>query len=185
MNRLDRVTIASRAFCFAAILGLTASAGSVFAVQSAVLIGAIAATAGLVTFATRLPDSLVATAEALLTGLVVALALPDGAPLLLYLPVPALIASISIGVRGVFWVMGAEVVSLVSITLFPLDSASLAKYDLIAPWLLTSVGVGLIGSLLRQMRLAGLPASDASYESARRLVTQLRTVARRLSAGLD
>ena len=30
-----------------------------------------------------------------------------------------------------------------------------------------------------------MPVSDPSYESARRLLTQLRTVARRLSAGLD
>ena len=185
MNRLDRVTIASRAFCLAAIIGLTASAGSVFALQSAILIAAIAGAAAFVTFATRFPDSLVATGEALVVGLVIALALPSGAPLLLYLPVPALIAGISVGVRGVFWVVVAEVVSLVSITIFPLDSASLETYDLILPWVLTSVGVGLLGSLLRQMRLAGIPPSDASYESARRLVTQLRTVARRLSAGLD
>ena len=185
MNRLDRVTIASRAFCVAAIFGLTASAGNIFAVQSAVLVGAIAGTAGFVSFATRLPDLFVVTAEALLSGLVIGLALPFGAPLLLYLPVPALIVGISVGVRGVFWVVLAECVALVGITIIALDAASLAQDELILPWVLTSVGVGLLGSLLRQMRLAGIPPSDASYESARRLVTQLRTVARRLSAGLD
>ena len=54
------------------------------------------------------------------------------------------------------------------------------------PWLITSLGVGLLCAWLREMRIGtrGFPG-DTSYESARRLLTQLRTVARRLSSGLD
>jgi signal transduction histidine kinase len=59
------------------------------------------------------------------------------------------------------------------------DSAELA-----APWAIASLGAGLTAAWVTQLR--GSPGrGDASYESARRLLSQLRTVARRLSSGLD
>lgn len=185
MNRLDRVTIASRAFCFAAVLGLTAATGEPSAIQNAILVGAIATGAGAASFLERLPDTPVATAEALLVGLVIAQALPNGALLLPYLMIPALIAGMARGIAGVAWVLAAETVSLLTVVLVSRDSGGSQLYEVIAPWLLTSVGIGLLGCLLRQMKVGGTASPDASYESARRLVTQLRTVARRLSAGLD
>jgi signal transduction histidine kinase len=57
--------------------------------------------------------------------------------------------------------------------------------ELVAPWLLTTLGVGLAGDRLRAVRSAAVPETDESYEAARRLLSQLRTVARRLSSGLD
>jgi signal transduction histidine kinase len=51
--------------------------------------------------------------------------------------------------------------------------------------LLTTVGVGLLGAMVRVSRATVGSATDSSYESARRLLSQLRTVARRLSSGLD
>lgn len=185
MNRLDRVTIASRAFCLAAILGLVALTGSSLAFYGAAWIGAIACIATILSFAKRAPSFLLASAEATLSALVIGLTLPEGALLLLYLPIPALIAGISIGLRGVVLVVALELTALFTILISPWVSNGLREYSLVAPWILTSLGVGLLGSLLRQMRPNGLPVTDASYESARRLVTQLRTVARRLSAGLD
>ena len=49
-----------------------------------------------------------------------------------------------------------------------------------------SLGVGLLCAWMRETRVGvrGLPG-DTSYEAARRLLSQLRTVARRLSSGLD
>jgi signal transduction histidine kinase len=58
--------------------------------------------------------------------------------------------------------------------------------EILAPWVSTSLGVGLLGVWLRQLRLGSTgPRPEESYESARRLLSQLRTVARRLSSGLD
>ena len=57
--------------------------------------------------------------------------------------------------------------------------------ELLGPWLLTTLGVGLLGAVVRASRTTPGSATDASYESARRLLSQLRTVARRLSSGLD
>jgi len=185
VNRLDRVTIASRAFGFAAVFGLTAATRELVPVQTAILVGAIAAAAGSASFFSRLPDTPVATVEGLLVGLVVAQSLPEGALLLPYLMIPALIAGMARGVVGVVWAIAAEAVSVITILFASIDVAGYGQYELVAPWLLTSIGVGLLGALLRQQMVAETTSSDSSYESARRLVTQLRTVARRLSAGLD
>ena len=186
MNRLDRVAIASRAFCIAAILGLTASTGSIFAIQNVILLGAIAGAAGAVTLVTPLPPAVVAAVEAFVVGLIIGTAIPAASPLLPYLAIPALIAGMSRGILAVIAVIAAEVVALVGITLLTPGIALLQRYELVAPWLLTSLGVGLLGTLVRQMgALPGTSPVDESYESARRLLAQLRTVARRLSAGLD
>ena len=55
-----------------------------------------------------------------------------------------------------------------------------------APWFLTIFGSGLLGMWARKPRPATAKVrGDSHYESARQLLTQLRAVTRRLSAGLD
>ena len=187
MNRLDRIAIASRVFCIAAILGLSLISGDIVAVESTILLFAIALTASTVSVITRVPEAWVAVGEALLAGLVIGLVLPTALPVLPYLVVPALVAGISRGLMALFLVMAAEVLSIGLLWL--LVSALVARHDIVdvvLPWLLTSFGVGLLGSWLRQLgKTPDEGGPDESYESARRLLTQLRTVARRLSAGLD
>jgi signal transduction histidine kinase len=186
LNRFDRITIASRAFCLAAVLGLAAVSGNLVAIQGTMFLGAIAATAAFVALTTRTHDASVATGEAVLAALLIGLALPSAAVLLPYLLIPTLIAGAARGFRAALWVTLAEGASLVAITVLPWDPQTMRQYELAAPWLVTALGTGMLGSVLRQMNTAaGIGAADESYESARRLVTQLRTVARRLSAGLD
>ena len=57
----------------------------------------------------------------------------------------------------------------------------------VAEWLLLSAAVGLIAAWIRRLQLEApqRPEADAAYESAYRLLSQLRVVARELSAGLD
>lgn len=184
MNQLDRVIIASRAFSLAAILGLSAATGSVPTLQGALGLCVLALVATLAVFLTRLSPSVVAVVEALLSATLIAMTLPDGAPLLLYLPVPCLIAGVSRGLVGVLAVGAGETAAMTAVLSISADTTDMSQYELAASWVLSAVGVGLLGTIIRQMR-AGPPATDVSYESARRLVTQLRTVARRLSAGLD
>src|SRR5207253_6249771 len=58
--------------------------------------------------------------------------------------------------------------------------------DQAGPWLLAALGVGLVGLWVRQFAWGASETSrNESYEVARRLLTQLRTVSRQLSSGLD
>ncbi len=152
------------------------------------MLAAIAASASWLALATRIPEAWIAAGEALLVGLLIALILPSSGGLLLlpYLAVPCLIAGISRGLVGAVLVIVAEAVSVL-LVLVPFDVDEIRdRASLTGPWFLTSLGVGLLGAWLRQLGKAPTtPHSDGSYESARRLLTQLRTVARRLSAGLD
>ena len=187
MNRFARLTIASRVFCVAVILGLSLALVDPIAIQSTILLAALSSTAIAAELISRLPAAWVAVAEAALAALVVGLVLPQGFVLLPYLVVPALIAGVTRGVIPVILVVIAEVAAMALLILPTGGWDELNGYtEIVAPWLLTSLGVGLLGIWLRQIR--GGPASlvpDPSYESAHRLLSQLRTVARRLSAGLD
>ena len=78
----------------------------------------------------------------------------------------------------------------VAVVLVPLASQGFADVDqraiALAPWLLTNLGGGLLGVWARSLGITAAGDDNAEhYESARQLLTQLRTVARRLSAGLD
>jgi len=187
VTRFDRLNLTSRAFSLAAILGLSLALFDTEAVRSTILLAAISATAMAADVSSRLFRGWVCLAESLLASLVIALSLPGALPLLPYLVVPSLIAGISVGVRAVFAVVALELVVLTVTTLgltSGTDASRLAS--IVLPWLITALGVGMVSAWLRELRLGvrGLPA-DSNYESARRLLSQLRSVARRLSSGLD
>jgi signal transduction histidine kinase len=57
----------------------------------------------------------------------------------------------------------------------------------VGEWVLLAVAVGLIAAWIRRLQdeAPARPAADAAYESAYRLLSQLRVVSRELSAGLD
>jgi signal transduction histidine kinase len=182
---MGRLSLATRVFCLAAILGLSLTLGRE-ALQATILLAAISATAIAADLTSRLPDGWIALTEGALAAMVIAFSLPDGFALLPYLVIPSFIAGVSAGVWSVVAVVSTEVASMSLLLLISggFDSLS-AEFGDVAPWLMTSVGVGALGAWARQVRYPGSGESDANYESARRLLTQLRTVARRLSSGLD
>ena len=181
-----RVGTAARAFCVAAILGMALAFFDTVALQGTVMLAAIAATAIAADLSSRLPEWWVVAFEAALVSLVIGLVLPEGVILLPYLVVPSLLAGHLSGMFRVFVVMSVEVLALISVVLAAGELTETSQIaEIVGPWLLTSLGVGLVSARLRQLRGGGLTESDESYESARRLLSQLRTVARRLSSGLD
>ncbi|MGA9747656.1 MAG: histidine kinase [Nocardioides sp.] len=186
MIQAARVGTAARAFCVAAILGMALAFLDPVALQGTVMLAAVAATAVAADLSSRLPESWVVVFEAALTSLVIGLVLPEGVLLLPYVVIPALIAGHLAGTFRVLVVISVEVLALISVVLSAGQLTETGEIaEIVGPWLLTALGVGLVSARLRTLRGGGLSDNDESYESARRLLSQLRTVARRLSSGLD
>jgi signal transduction histidine kinase len=187
VNNVDRLALASRAFCVAALLGLSLATADRTAIQSTMVLIAVSVAAAAVEQAERIPSAWITTFEAGIVGLVIGLALPQGLILLPYLVVPALLAGLRRGVGAVVLAVLAETVALALSLLVaktPETTAPLA--ETIVPWLITATGIGMLGVWVAQLRTsAEHVASDPRYEAARRLLSQLRTVARQLSSGLD
>ncbi len=187
---MGRLSLATRVFCLAAILGLSLALRETLrdtqSLQATILLAAISATAVAADLTSRLPEGWIALTEAALVSLVIAFALPNGFVLLPYLVIPAFIAGVSAGIWPVVAVVATEISAMSLLLVLSGGFAELsAQSGDIAPWLMTSLGVGALGAWARQVRYPGSPEVDPNYESARRLLTQLRTVARRLSSGLD
>lgn len=182
---MGRLSLATRVFCLAAILGLSLTL-SAETLQATIVLAAISATAIAADMTSRLPESWVALTEGALAALVIAFALPEGFVLLPYLVIPCFIAGVSAGVWPVVAVAATEVTSISILLLVSGGFENLStEFGNVSPWLLTALGVGALGAWARQVRYPGSGETDTNYESARRLLTQLRTVARRLSSGLD
>lgn len=187
MTRFDRINVTGRVLCISVILGLSLSLFDANAVRGTILLAAISTTAVALDIGTGVSRLWVATAEATLVGLVIGLALPGGLVLSPYLAIPPLLIGMSVGAKAVATVVVAETVALmISVASSSPPHTFSTTAAMLLPWLSTAAGVGVLGVWLREMRIGtqGL-ATDAAYESARRLVTQLRTVARKLSSGLD
>jgi signal transduction histidine kinase len=108
-------------------------------------------------------------------------------PLLPYLLVPAFHAGTLEGVPGAVAAPAAAALALATGRFFVDVGDSARDYSVAAvEWVLLSFAVGLIAVWARRLRLTtpSAPADD-SYVAAYRLLSQLRTVARQLSAGLD
>ena len=135
----------------------------------------------------RLQDTLPRKAgpvlETLLAAGIVGVAVNDLPQAMLYLLVPAFAAGLLRGLVGtVAYLLCASVVVVAVAT--AMGNPLHITLSLLAPWLLTTGGSGLLGAWVQQLGDLKLTSDDA-YDSARRLLGQLRTVARRLSAGLD
>jgi signal transduction histidine kinase len=187
VTSLHRMTIACRVFSIAAILGLGLVSRDLQAILSLLLIATLATTAVYVSLTTPLATALVVTVEAAVTGLVIGLALPAGVVFLPYLVVLTLIAGVARGVVGVSAVVVAQFFSVGFAILTWTEGVSTADtFRALSPWLVSSIGMGLLGMWVQRLGVIRQGSSDdRSYESAHRLLTQLRTVARRLSSGLD
>ena len=157
------------------------------AIRSTLLLTGVSAAAFGAEFGSPLSRTSIGVAEGALVALVVGVAMPEGFVLLPYLVIPSLVVGLASGPRSVLMVVGTETVAVALVVLTADTSAEFSPLaSTLLPWLFTSLGVGLLCAWLREARIGtrGLPR-DTSYESALRLLTQLRTVARRLSSGLD
>jgi signal transduction histidine kinase len=188
LTQREQVAITSRVFCLAAILGLTVVARDSTTIRAVIAVTVVAAMSAYIAYALSRTTLVILTAETLVVGLIMGLTFPDSVVLMPYLVVLPLLAGLFRGLAGVVITMVAEVAAIV---VFPLASVGIDGWDdralALAPWILTNFGGGLLGVWARNLGISQSPGRDADghYESARQLLTQLRAVTRRLSAGLD
>jgi signal transduction histidine kinase len=192
----DRLGLVARGFflvpisALAVFLVLSGATGGPQAFQGAaflVVIAALAVAAGRFAF---LPTRWVLTVEGFLAGLAIGNVLhpelPEPRVLLPYLMVPTLLAGLGSTMTAVVIVAGVEVFGLAAALAATGSATTLESgFQHAAPWIVASLGVGLMAQWVTQLRATPAQVDEASYESARRLLSQLRTVARRLSSGLD
>ncbi len=181
-----RLGLTSRVFCLAAVLGLSLALVDMPGLRSTVLLAAVAAAAIAAEAGPRVPHAWTTMAEAVLAALVIGMVLPGSAVALPYLVVPPLIIGVARGWRPVAVAVAAELFGFVVIAATAGDLSSVqTEASVVAPWLFTALGIGLLAAWFRQVKATPAAPTDPTYESAHRLLSQLRTVARRLSSGLD
>jgi signal transduction histidine kinase len=187
VTEFARVAVASRTFALAAILGLALAFNERAAVGVTIAVLVIAAIASYIAHVSALPNHWVLAGEAAVVGLVAVSTLPDSVVLLPYLVVLPLLSGLARGASGASLVIGAQVTTmLVTAAIHGGSTPWESRAEFLAPWMVTIVGAGLIGASTK--RLGKSPAGtslDETYDAARRLLGQLRTLARRLPAGLD
>ena len=187
MTQREQVAITSRVFCLAAILGLALVARDPHVVASVALVAVVGGVSAYIAYVIGHTTLVSLTAETLVVGIVAGLTFPQSVVLMPYLVVMPLLAGLFRGFPGVIIIMLAELASLVVFPAFIGTSQDLQTRSLaLAPWLLTTFGGGLLGVWARSLGYTqGVDQEHGNYESARQLLTQLRAVTRRLSAGLD
>lgn len=186
MNQLNRLATATRVFAVAAVTGIGLLSPDYRLLLPVLLLAVLAAGGSYLSATSAFPPTAVVIAEAVVTGLLIGTALPEGVALLPYLAALCLVAGLLGGPLTVAAVVGSELatMSLVLLSLSaPFDGGSLTMS--LAPWVLTGIGLGTLGTWLRAIGAFTHSATDPAYSAAYRLVTQLRTVAKRLSYGLD
>lgn len=186
MTSSDRLGIAARAFFLATVLGLGLAFGGAEALQATLLVAAVAFGAVTVSRFSLLDQRWILLGEGFLAALAISVTLPDGAAVLPYLVVPVVLAGVTGSAVDVLLVAGFEVVATALVlALGGGAEPTRAGLEEAAPWVVTSLGAGLVAAWFVQLRGNGTRVDEVSYEAARRLLSQLRTVARRLSSGLD
>ena len=182
----DRIGVAARAFFTAAVLGLALALREPRVLQGTLFLVAVASAAVGAARFSFLPNRVICLVEGFFAALIIGVTLPEGGMLLPYLMAPALLAGVASGVAAVVVVAGFEMLALIIVLALGGASAPAEVWlQLAAPWAVASLGAGLMAAWVVQLRGGPVRSDDATYESARRLLSQLRTVARRLSSGLD
>ena len=180
-----RLVVGSRVFGICAVVVLAIITGDAAAVSAVVLLAGVAAVATVVDHRAYLSGAVVTIMEALAASVIIGSQLHDARYTLVYLVVPAFIAGLHAGLPGAAFACLLQIAVVDFLTAPALSVAALTdRVELAAPWALTSVGTGVLGAWLRQIDHAP-PGDHDAYHSARRLLGELRTVARSLSAGLD
>ncbi len=186
MHADSRLDITSRIFTLATILGLTLAFGEAQGLQGVLLLVVVSSSAAIAGRTSWVRYQWLGLVEGLTAGIVIGVTLPDGALLLPYLLVPALLVGINDGRRGTVLVVGGEAIGLLAVvSLLESNAVALDIIEVSAPWTIASLGVGFTAEWILRLRGDVALADEQSYVSARRLLTQLRAVTRRLSSGLD
>lgn len=186
MGRASRLDLTSRIFCLATVLGLTLALGDPRGLQGVLLLTVVAGSAAVAGRTAWFRYRWLGLAEGFAAAVVIGITLPDGALLLPYLMVPALLAGVTEERRAIVLIVGSEAAGLLAaLWLNDSDNAAMAGIEVSAPWVIASLGVGFVAEWILKLRGDPILLDEQSYLSARRLLTQLRTVTRRLSSGLD
>ncbi len=186
MTSSDRLGLAARTFFLATVLGLGLAFGSAGALQATLVVAAVGAVAVSVARLSVLEMRWILLVEGFFAALAISVTLPGGAMALPYLIVPVLLAGVGGSVRDVALVAGVEVLGMAVVLALGGGTESTREgLEMAAPWAVASLGAGFVAAWFVQLRGNGSRVDEASYEAARRLLGQLRTVARRLSSGLD
>jgi signal transduction histidine kinase len=178
------MALGARLFGAVTVLALAGIERESAPILVAALVTVLAMSAIFATYEFRRATYVVPLVEGLIVA-VLAAAVLDGTDIgLAYLVVPVFIAGL----------MGGAVLSTSTWTLQALVIAAMlvAQADVtlgtalreVAPWLLTSGAGGALAVWVRHTVEQQAPETDA-YDAAHRLLSELRTVARKLSAGLD
>jgi signal transduction histidine kinase len=184
---VTRLAVSGRSYGLATVLGLALASGRSSTLQATILLAAVALVAGLATWFTSGPVHWILLSEAVMTGLIIGTVVPNAQPLLPYLVVPALLAGLQLGLAGAGLSTGFELLGIILIGFVARTPEDWTiEVGNLVPWLLTAIAVGGLGTWFKAQQDSGAAvAVDQSYEAARRLLAQLRSVARRLSSGLD
>jgi signal transduction histidine kinase len=126
-------------------------------------------------------------AEAVAACLLMVVLEPLPESLLPYLIAPALAAGLRSGFATGVTASGLAALTLLMGRLVERpDVQSLSDYlAIVSQWTLITLAVGLLGGWIHRLQTAPGPPENAAYESAYRLISQLRMVSRQLSGGLD
>ncbi len=147
------------------------------------LVASTAAIAVAVAHWTKIPEWLVALGEGCVVAVLVVLTAPYQATVTPYLVIPALIAGLDTGRRGLWRVVSAEfgvlVVAWAAVEQEWDRSMALSGFT----WLAAAIGIGVMGVDLRRALTSS--ESDASYRSAVALIRRLDALSEKLSGGLD
>ncbi|MBA2508699.1 MAG: hypothetical protein H0V32_08375 [Nocardioidaceae bacterium] len=167
------------------LLAVVATAGDPLLVALAVCVLASSTTAATLQWEQRRTQ--IALVEALVAGLLVGVSAAQFSDAVAYCLVPPFVAGLAGRWAPIAVAIGIQFVCINLLTLPELTASSLqGRLELSLPWLIISFGVAALGHFLtRSPEAPSVGGDDTGYESARHLLAQLRTVARRLSAGLD
>lgn len=172
-----------RGFGAAAVWLLAGTRPSVAAFTGAAVLTLLAALAALLPVQRLATLPVLLGLESLLAAVVVGWSVRLFPEALIYLLVPAFAAGLLLGLVGAALALACYLIPVLIVALAPVSSGGLS-IPVVSPWLLVAAGSALLGAWVQQIS-EQRPRGDDAYDSARRLLGQLRTVARRLSAGLD
>ena len=188
LSSRTQLALLCRGFCLAVALGVALIRGEPRTVTAVVAVLVVGALSVGVTEVLDSPALVVPAAEALAVASLTAWAHPGSLVVLApYLVLLAGLVGLTSRLSAVLVVSAAQVLGLLVAPLAWLTLVDAAHRSVqTVPWVLTAAGCGLLCLRARTLGPVGARHDpDAHYESAYALLTQLRSVARRLSAGLD
>jgi signal transduction histidine kinase len=181
VTEAGRIALAARVFTLAAVGSICVARGIGFQGLGLILVVAIAAES--FSLSTSLPAERVAVIEGGLVSVAVVAAYPVNDATFPYLAIPALVAGLHAGWRAGVLVVVAEMVLLSVLSIAWIDGYSAAMLGSWVTWLITALGLGYLGSIVRQTLATS--STDSSYRDALQLIKQLHALSGRLESGLD